>query len=119
MVDAATKSASVALIRERKRAERLAELRASAASVLSLYPGASLWLFGSLARGDWDAYSDVDVLAVAKDQTTANQLAEAVLANGIADDAVALTTADWLKQARTDDPYWRAIAREALRLAEA
>jgi predicted nucleotidyltransferase len=28
--------------------------------------GAEVWLFGSLARGDWDARSDVDLLAVAR-----------------------------------------------------
>jgi predicted nucleotidyltransferase len=28
--------------------------------------GAEVWLFGSLARGDWDARSDMDLLAVAR-----------------------------------------------------
>ena len=118
MVEAASTAASVALIRERKRTERLAQLRSNAEAVVSQCPGSSLWLFGSLARGDWDAYSDVDMLAVAGDQATADQLAEAALAMGMADDALALSTTDWLQQSQSQDPYWRAIAKDALCLAK-
>jgi predicted nucleotidyltransferase len=37
-----------------------------------------VWLFGSLARGDWDAYSDVDLLAVAPSKVLADHLADAL-----------------------------------------
>jgi len=42
--------------------------------LLSHFDGCSLWLFGSLARGDWDAFSDVDVLAVGRDRGCADVL---------------------------------------------
>ncbi|MFM9103891.1 MAG: nucleotidyltransferase domain-containing protein, partial [Cyanobium sp.] len=40
-------------------------------------------LFGSLARGDWDGFSDVDLLALAPSQAQASQLADALLSAGL------------------------------------
>ena len=104
-------------IRRRKREQRLRDLRRDAATALANQPGSSLWLFGSWARGDWDSYSDVDVLAVAPSQSQANSLADAVLRLGMADDVLALTDQEWQKRRSGDDPYWRAIGRDAVRLS--
>ncbi|MEY3750942.1 MAG: hypothetical protein RLZZ186_1361, partial [Cyanobacteriota bacterium] len=57
--------ASLASIRERLRSSRLDQLRQQVGAVFPHHPGSEVWLFGSLARGDWDAYSDIDLLAVA------------------------------------------------------
>ena len=81
---------TVADIRRRKQAERLSALQQQANVVLGEQPGGSLWLFGSWARGDWDGFSDVDVLA--------------------------LTEQEWQERRNGDDPYWRAIGRDAVRL---
>ena len=78
-------------IRHRKREQRLRDLRRDAATALANQPSSSLWLFGSWARGDWDSYSDVDVLA--------------------------LSEQEWQARRNGDDPYWRAIGRDALRLS--
>jgi len=92
-----------------------------------------VWLFGSLARGDWDARSDGDLLAVAPDQGAADQLAEALLAvapdqgaadqlaeallgTGLADDVIGLSRGRWLERQRGEDPWWRGICRDAIRL---
>jgi hypothetical protein len=61
-------------------------LRSSIEPLLAGKAGVEVWLFGSLARGDWDARSDVDLLAVAPDQGR------------------------WLERQRGDDPWWRASA---------
>ena len=82
---------TVADIRRRKQAERLSALQQQANVVLGEQPGGSLWLFGSWARGDWDGFSDVDVLA--------------------------LTEQEWQERRNGDDPYWRAIGRDAIRLS--
>ena len=82
---------TVADIRRRKRAERLRELHRLAGHVLAEQSCGSLWLFGSWARGDWDGYSDVDVLA--------------------------LTEAEWLERRHGEDPYSRAIGLDAVRLS--
>ena len=107
---------TVADIRRRKQAERLKGLHQQASLVLAEHPGGSLWLFGSWARGDWDAFSDVDVLAVAPNRSQASELADAVLDLGMADDVLALTELEWQERRNGDDPYWRAIGLDAVRL---
>ena len=82
---------TVADIRRRKQAERLSALQQQANVVLGEQPGGNLWLFGSWARGDWDGFSDVDVLA--------------------------LTEQEWQERRNGNDPYWRAIGRDAVRLS--
>ena len=109
---------TVADIRRRKQAERLKGLHQQASFVLAEHPGGSLWLFGSWARGDWDAFSDVDLLAIAPNRSQASELADAVLDLGMADDVLALTELEWQERRNGDDPYWSAIGRDALRLSQ-
>jgi len=84
--------------------------------VVVAHPGREVWLFGSLARGDWDAYSDVDLLAIAPSKPAADALAGALLSAGLADDVVALSHERWQVLKSGGDPYWRAIGNEALHL---
>ncbi|MEC8441441.1 MAG: nucleotidyltransferase domain-containing protein [Cyanobacteriota bacterium] len=107
---------TVAEIRRRKQAERLKAPRQQANNLLIDQPGGSLWLFGSWARGDWDCFSDVDVVAVAPNCSQASGLADAVLHQGMADDVPALTEQEWLECRDGADPSWRAIGRDAVRL---
>lgn len=110
---------TVAEIRQRKREQRLSRLQAEAKQLIDSHPGGSLWLFGSLARGDWDAYSDVDMLAVAPSPGEADQLADAVLSQHLADDVIALCASEWdRRRAASIDPYWQAIGRDARCLAK-
>ena len=83
--------ASVQETRQRLRGQRIETLRSGIEPLLAERDGAEVWLFGSLARGDWDARSDVDLLAVAPDQSAADQLADALLGTGLADDVIALS----------------------------
>ena len=94
---------TVAAIRRRKQAERLSRLHQQASLVLAEQPGGSLWLFGSWARGDWDGFSDVDVLAVAPNRSQARELADAVLEKGMADDVLALTEQEWQERRNGDE----------------
>jgi predicted nucleotidyltransferase len=107
---------SLSAIREQRHQARLLALRQGLVPILRDRPGASVWLFGSLARGDWDAYSDVDLLAVAPDPAQASALADDLLAAGLADDVLALSDSRWQQLRSSDDPYWRAIGVEAIRL---
>ena len=65
--------ASLAAIRTARRQERLSALRQGAATTAAAWTNAEIWLFGSLARGDWDAYSDVDLLAIGSDALRLDQ----------------------------------------------
>ena len=107
---------TLAAIREQRRLTRLHALREGAKAVVAGRANAEVWLFGSLARGDWDAYSDVDLLAIAPTKDEADQLADALLDAHLGDDVIALTSERWQQLRNGDDPYWRAIGRDALRL---
>jgi len=96
--------ASVQEIRKRLRGQRIESLCHSIEPLLAGRAGAEVWLFGSLARGDWDARSDVDLLA------------EALLGTGLVDDVIALSRGRWLERQRGDDPWWRGICRDAILL---
>jgi predicted nucleotidyltransferase len=96
--------ASVQEIRQRLRGQRIETLRSRIEPLLAEWPEAEVWLFGSLAPGDWDARSDVDLLAVAPDQSAADQLADALLGTGLADDVIALSQGRWFERQRGDDP---------------
>ena len=107
---------SLAAIRAQRHSARLRALRAGAADVAANHPGGEVWLFGSMARGTWDAYSDVDLLAIAPSQQQADALADALLDARLGDDVLALSQERWQQLKQGDDPYWRAIGRDALRL---
>ncbi|MEB3264057.1 MAG: nucleotidyltransferase domain-containing protein [Synechococcus sp.] len=107
---------SLASIRERQRSVRLARLREGVAPLVNGCPGASVLLFGSLARGDWDGFSDVDLLAIAPTEPQASQLADALVSSGLGDDVIALSEARWQQLQSSDDPYWVAIRSDAMHL---
>ena len=98
------------------RNARLAALGEGVRRVLAAHPGGEVWLFGSLARGDWDAYSDVDLLAIAPSPAEAEALADALLGARLGDDVVPLSQSRWRQLRESDDPHWRAIGRDALEL---
>ncbi len=107
---------SLAAIREQRHGARLTPLRVGAAKVAASQPGGEVWLFGSMARGNWDGCSDVDLLAIAPSQQQADALADALLDARLGDDVLALSQERWQQLKQGDDPYWRAIGRDALSL---
>ena len=108
---------SVASIREQRHEALLMRLRQAARELAAQVPDQEVWLFGSHARGDWDARSDVDLLVVAADQEQAERLADAVRDRGLADDVIALSQRAWQQRQEGNDPLWRGICRDAIRLA--
>lgn len=108
---------SLATIRERRHQDVLDRLCAGITPLLQNRSGAEVWLFGSLARGDWDGYSDVDLLAIAPTKDQADGLADALLQDCLADDVIALSQERWQALRSGDDPCWCAIGRDAVRLS--
>ena len=60
-----------------------------------------MWLFGSQARGDWDGYSDTDLLVVAADAAAAAQWAAQLRRSLVG------------AMAGSPSPHWRTIRRQA------
>ena len=62
------------------------------------------------------AYTKPELLAIAPNQQQADALADALLDARLGDDVLALSQERWQQLRHGDDPYWRAIGRDALRL---
>ena len=75
-----------------------------------------IWLFGSRARGDWDGYSDTDLVVVAEDQAQAERWVDRLIDAGIAADVIAMDRTAWQKLPNHDSAIWRAVARDAIPL---
>ncbi len=94
---------------------RIAALRERLRHVLGS-TDCSVWLFGSLARGDWDGFSDTDLLVVAASADDAERAADRLEAALVGDDVLAIDQDRWLAMAQSNSPHWRAIRAQAIRL---
>lgn len=104
-----------AILRRRERQRRMAVLRQHLRNTLGLTQ-CSVWLFGSLARGDWDGFSDTDLPVVAASREEAERTAERLGEALLGDAALAIASEGWLAMARSPSPHWRAIRAPAIRL---
>ena len=79
-----------------------------------------MWLFGSLARGDFLPGSDADILIVLKDcelpfRDRLDRFAGAFSEIGIPVDVLPVTVSELNE--RKDDPFWRHVLAERQRIA--
>jgi predicted nucleotidyltransferase len=107
-------------LRQQRHGERLTALERQVQLLHRDRGPADAWvaLFGSMARDDWDGFSDVDLLVIAEQRPDAEALAEALLSASLADDVLGLDRATWRRRLAAS-PYRRAIAGEARTLAGA
>ena len=103
-------------LRAERRRERLQALQQGADALVAGRLGWEVWLFGSWARGDWDSRSDVDLIAVAPTREEADSFADGLLSACLGDDVIALDAAQWQERRHSQDPHWRGIARDSIRL---
>ncbi|MFN5119181.1 MAG: nucleotidyltransferase domain-containing protein [Cyanobacteriota bacterium] len=102
-------------LRQSERESRLRQLREQLQLLLGPAE-CSVWLFGSLARGDWDGFSDTDLLMVAPDAAEAEQWADQLRQALVGDDVIAVASERWQGMVDSPSPHWRAIRRQALQL---
>ena len=102
-------------LRRRERERRILALRQRLRHTLG-ENDCSVWLFGSLARGDWDGFSDTDLLVVAGDHEAAERAADQLIEALVGDDVLAIDQDRWQAMARSPSPHWRAIRAQAIRL---
>ena len=109
-------NSTFAQLRRRERERRIKALSQRLKDTLGPCDS-SVWLFGSLARGDWDGFSDTDLLVVAANQDeaerAADQLGEALAGDSRPGDpppSGAMSQARpgaWWRQARADSSWKR------------
>jgi predicted nucleotidyltransferase len=102
-------------LRRRERERRITVLRQRLRDTLGT-TDCSVWLFGSLARGDWDGFSDTDLLVVAATPEEAERTAARLDQALVGDDVLAISLDRWQAMARSPSPHWRAIRAQAIRL---
>ncbi len=100
-------------LRRRERERRIAALRQRLRPILGPND-CSVWLFGSLARGDWDGFSDTDLLVVAANQAEAERVADQLIEALLGDDVLAIDQERWQAMASSPSPLWRAIRAQAI-----
>jgi len=109
------RESTFAPLRRRERERRIAVLSQSLRHTLGPND-CSVWLFGSLARGDWDGFSDTDLLVVAANQDAAERAADQLMEALVGDDVLAIDHNGWQAMANSPSPHWRAIRAQAIRL---
>lgn len=67
-------------------------------------------------RGGRDSRSDVDLIAVAPTRDEADTFADGLLSDCLGDDVIALDAAQWRDRRHSQDPHWRGITEQAIRL---
>ena len=114
---------SFALLREQHQTSWRASLRQRVLALVQQAVAADerpdqIWLFGSRARGDWDGWSDTDLLVVAADQALAERWADRLSDAGVGSDVIAMDRARWQALPADASAIWRAVAREAIPLLD-
>ena len=75
-------------------------------------------LFGSYARGDFNRFSDVDLIVVDKNRDQADRLACSIQEQGLADDVLTLNSVEWNQKKKSDSFFWKSILQESICLYE-
>jgi len=99
-------------LRQRRHDRWLEALRNQLAEVLVAFP-CRVWLFGSRARGDWDGFSDTDLLVVAESAERAERAADRLRSAGVGNDVLSLEEGRWQAMADSPSPHWRAVRAQA------
>ncbi|MFZ9560605.1 MAG: nucleotidyltransferase domain-containing protein [Vulcanococcus sp.] len=75
-----------------------------------------VWLFGSRARGDWDGWSDTDLIVVAQEPLLAELWADRLMDGGLGADVIAMDREHWQALPTHPSAIWRAVAQQAIPL---
>ena len=118
---AVSSSASFQALRHQRHSRWLADLTCRLQELVAMQATSEdqhleFLLFGSRARGDWDGYSDTDLLVVAPEQSVADRWADRLLEAGAAHDVLPLNLSRWQTMQESPSPYWRAVKSQAISL---
>jgi len=120
MSDHEVKSRSIKELKAKKHHEKLSLLRASVKEIVNrekMEPQYVI-LFGSYARGDFNGFSDVDMIVVDHNRDQANLLACSIQEQGLADDVLTLNSVEWNQKKKSDSFFWKSILKESICLYE-
>ena len=99
-------------LRRRRHERWLEALQQQLTETLTEVP-CRVWLFGSRARGDWDGFSDTDLLVEADGAELAERAADQLRSALVGDDGLALDRCRWQAMADSPSRHWRAVHAQA------
>ncbi len=117
-------SEQMAAIRARKQRSLLCHLKGVLHDAVTAHPGTfsrgdRIYLFGSRATGEWDGYSDIDILVVFADPADRRRHDNAYAALAvIADDLIVLQEAVYADRVKKSHPFWTRVDLEKQLLLE-
>jgi len=118
--DHEAKSRSIKELKAKKHDEKLSLLRASVKEIVhreKMEPQYVI-LFGSYARGDFNGFSDVDLIVVDHNRDQAERLACSIQEQGLADDVLTLNSEEWNQKKKSNSLFWKSILQESVCLYE-
>ena len=120
MSDHEAKSRSIKELKAKKHHEKLSLLRASVKEIVhrEMMAPQYVLLFGSYARGDFNGFSDVDLIVVDHNRDQADRLACSIHEEGLADDALTLSSVECNQKKKSDSFFWKSIFKESICLYE-
>jgi len=105
---------TLAPLRRQERQRRITALRQRLHDTLGpndcsvwLYSCGEAFGYGPLVRGDWDGFSDIDLLVVAANQDAAERAADHLMEALLGDDVLAIEQERWQAMAISPSPHWR------------
>ena len=120
MSDHESKSRRIRELKAKKHHEKLYMLRASVKEIVNrekMEPQ-YVFLFRSYVRGDFNGFSDVDLIVVDHNRDQADRLACSIQEQGLADDVLILNSVKWNKKKKSDSFFWKSILQESICLYE-
>ena len=108
MSDHEAKSRSIKELKAKKHHEKLFLLRVSVKEIVhreKMEPQ-FVMLFGSYARGDFNGFSDVDLIVVDQNRDQAERLACSIQEQGLADDVLTLSSVEWNQKKKSDSFFF-------------
>ena len=112
------KSRSIKELKVKKHHEKLSLLQASVKEIVNrekMEPQFVI-LFGSYARGDFNGFSDVELIVVDHNRDQAELLACSIQEQGLADDVLSLNAVEWNQKEKSDSFFRKSILQEFLPL---
>ena len=105
MSDHEAKSRSIKELKAKKHHEKLSLLRASVKEILHREKMELQYviLFGSYVRGDFNGFSDVDLIVVDHNPDQAERLSCSIQEQGLADDVLTLSSVEWNRKKKSND----------------
>ena len=75
-------------------------------------------LFGSYARGDFNGFSDIDLIVVDRSRDQAVRLAAVLQEQGLADDVLTFDMEQWSQKQVSKSAFWKSVREEYITLYE-